>query len=158
MKNAVFCINTSKTIIRKHWSCDHCLCSHRALTLFSSLCLFCQQWHGRPGQASLPHLNLKDLQMSDSRELSNIVCVSASTPFCFAFFFLPIVFFWRIWKVPKTATVPSPICRPGALLLLYFFFFYSSVNSPFIVRAVGFKLMPTTGNEDQKNVFSFWIF
>ena len=116
-----------------------------------------QQWHGSPGQASLPHLKLKELQMSDSRELSNI---TTSSMYLLQHHFVYLLFWW-ILKIPKTATVTSPICQAlrSARNLRHFscFFFSLSVNSPcFLWGQWAISLCRHTGNEDQKKkkVFS----
>lgn len=104
-----------------------------------------QQWHGRSGQASLPHLKLKDLQMSDSRELSNITTTSSMYQLLHHFVFL-FFFLWRISKIPKTATVTSPICqalRSARSLRHFSFFFPYQWTFHFFAEAVSFKLMPT---------------
>lgn len=103
-----------------------------------------QQWYGSSGQASLPHLKLKELQMSASRELSNITSSMYQLlhhSLCILFYFFLFHFVWRIAKIPKTATVTSPICQalrwarsPGHLCCFLFsfriFFSFFFTNEP----------------------------
>lgn len=90
----------------------------------------------------------------------NVIDISASTPFFFFFFF------WRILKIPKTATVTSPICqalrsaRSLRHFSCFFFFFFpiSELSIFFLRRQRAISSCQRTGNEDQKkkkNVFSF---
>ena len=127
--------------------------------------LLLPQWSG---QASLPHLKLKDLQMSDSRELSTIT-TSSMYLLLHHFLFLSFFFLWRISKIPKTATVTSPICQAlrsarslghFSCFFLYLLLFYLSVNFQFFARAVSFKLMPTYWKWRPKKslLILFWIF
>lgn len=105
----------------------------------------------------------KNLQMSHSRELSNITTMSSMYLLLhnWAFLFFSSAFFSRrILKIPKTAIVTSPICQAlrSARSLRHFllFFFPYQWTFHFFAGAVSFKPMPTywKWRPIKENVFS----
>lgn len=116
-------------------------------------------------------------QPPESFPTSRHRCISFYTILSlFSSIFFLFHFVWRIAKIPKTATVTSPICQalrwarsPGHLccfLFGFFFFFYRWTYWEgffcFFVRAGQWALSSCqhTGNEDQKKCLLtlFWIF